>query len=48
MKTREDLENELSHLKDELDAVSFSRFGSVHHNLFYSGVELTETKVSIT
>ncbi|XP_065908166.1 CAP-Gly domain-containing linker protein 1-like [Dysidea avara] len=44
VKTREELENELSHLKDELDAVSFSHFGSVHHNLSYSSLELAETK----
>ena len=44
VKTKEELENELFHLKDELDAASFARHGSVHQN-FYQ--ESTEAEVSV-
>ena len=47
VKTKEELENELFHLKDELDAASFARHGSVRQNLSYSSLESTEAEVSV-
>ncbi|XP_065908165.1 CAP-Gly domain-containing linker protein 1-like isoform X2 [Dysidea avara] len=44
VKTKEELENELFHLKDELDAASFARHGSVRQNLSYSSLESTEAE----
>ena len=48
VKTKEELENELFHLKDELDAVSLSRHDdSMHHDLSYSSLKSSEAEVSI-
>jgi len=46
-RTKEELENDLLHLRDELDAMSLPRNDSIHHNLSYLSLKPSEAEVSI-